>query len=1050
MMTMVIMVLAVIGIYSLLDLGIDMFPKIEFPFVSVMTVYPGAGPEEVETLISQPIEEEVSSINGVKNVQSVSQEGLSFVFVEFQLEKNIDIAGIDVKEKVDAIRYELPEDIEAPAISKFDMSSIPIMNLAVSSPRPLDEVYQMTDKVIKQELGKIQGLANIDLLGGKIREIRIEADKNALAARGLSLSNLIMAVQYENLNVPSGHIVEGRKEFSIRMAGEFSSVDDIRNLKIQMPNGPAIKISDVAKVYDDFEEQRELARFNQKSSVGISLVKRSDANTVEVARDVKAALEKMKATLPKDVTIDIARDESKHIEDSVADVTGNIVTGILLTSLVLMIFLQNWKGTVIAAISMPLSVVSTFTLLKFAGFTLNMMTLMGLAISVGILVANSIVVLENIERYKSLGKSLKDAASIGTSEIAIAVAASTLTNVVVFTPIAFMSGITGMFFREFGLTVAFATMVSLLISFTLVPMMASLRIKGGVYAFIGIFVIILTYVALGLIPTIILIVSLVLFLVFEKIGVKDKAIGKWEAFYKGLEISYGNTLKWALVHRKTVVFTVAGLFFLSLPLLSFIGAEFLTSSDQGAFSISLEMPAGTAAEQTDAALNYVESVVEKHSEVKSIYAALGTSESGDWALSQGVNLGVVVVQLVDEKDRDISTNEFISELRPQLTGIPSAKLTLAQTSMFGGGSDMQIEVQGPDMNELNKLAEQVAEICRQTPGLVDVATSNKLGKPELYITPRRNEISDLGLTAGQVALSLRQMIEGEVAGKFREAGEEYDIRVKLSERDRSHIDKVGDYLIPTYNGAVPLARLADIKYSEGPTSISRKNKQRLITVTANTAGITIGQAQTAIEAKLKETEIKSGYSVYFGGMSEEMGSAFLELFKALILAALLTYMLMAAILESYKDPFIIIMTLPLAIIGVIISLLITGKTLSVFSLMAVVMLVGIVVNNGILLIDYIKIVSKEQGLGLRESILEACPIRLRPIIMTNLAAILGMVPLALGLGAGGDMRSSMAVVSIGGFITSTVFTLYLVPVLFASFEGIRKLEKQEKLSSSYK
>ena len=1044
-MTMVILSFAVIGLYSLTDLGIDMFPEIDFPFVVVMTIYPGAGPEEVETLITKPIEEEIGSINGVKTIQSVSQEGLSFVFIEFKYGVNVDIVGIDVKEKVDAIKYLLPKDIEAPSISKFDINAIPIMNLAVSSPRPLEEVHKITEDVIELELAKIQGLASIELVGGKEREIRIEADKNALTSRGLGLMNIIMAIQTENLNVPSGRIIDGRKEYSIRMASEFASVEELRELKIAVPDGAPIKLTDVAQVIDDFEEQRELARFNNIASVGVNLIKRSDANTVQVAEELKKSIKKLQETLPEDVKIDIARDRSLFIEDSVADVTSNIILGIMLTALVLMIFLQDWQGTLVAAIAMPLSIVSTFTLLKFAGFTLNMMSLMGLAISVGILVANSIVVIENIERYKKLGKPAKEAASKGTSEIAIAVAAATLTNVVVFTPIAFMSGITGQFFRQFGLTVAFATMFSLIISYTLVPMMSSIKLKGSIYAIFAAVALIMTYNSLGLLATMIIIAALTMFILMEKLSIKKKAVAKWEEFYEGIVESYRNTLGWAISHRKTVVFTIIAIFILTLPLGRYLGSEFMPESDQGSFSISVEMPSGSAMHETDAVLNKIEEIAGKEPEVQSLYTALGQSESGEFSSTSGVNLGVVVIQLVDADYRDATTDEIINRLRPKLASIPAAKLTLAAISFIGGGGggDLLIEISGPEMDELNGLSQQVMQIVSETPGLVDVSSSFKLGKPELYITPKRGEIADVGLTAGQVAMSLRNMIEGNVAGKYREEGDEYDIRVRLSEKDRGSLQNVEDFLLTTMNGPVQIARVADLQYREGPTTISRKNKERMVTVTANTAGTTIGEAQAIIEEGIKEIELKPGYKIYFGGMSEMMAESFTELLRAFALATILTYMLMAAVLESYKNPFIILLTLPLAIIGVILSLLISGKTLSMLSLMAVVMLVGIVVNNGILLIDYIGLLRKE-GRGLREAILEACPIRLRPIIMTNLATILGMLPLAIGLGAGGEFRSSMAVVSIGGLITSTIFTLYLIPVIYASFEGMRKLEKAER------
>ena len=1044
LMTMVILAFAVIGLFSLTELGIDMFPKLEFPFVTVMTLYPGAGPEEIETLVTKPIEEEVGAINGVKNITSISQEGMSFVFIEFQLEVDVDIAGIDVKEKVDAIRYKLPEDIEPPAISKFDISAFPIMDLAVYSQRPLEDVYKICEDVIKPELGKIQGLANIDLVGGKKREIRIEADKNALAARGLSLMNIIAAVASENMNVPSGHIVEGRKEYSIRMQGEFISVEQIRDIKIIVPDENPVRLADVAVVYDDFEEQRELARFNNRTSVGISLVKRADANTVQVAQKVQESLGEMHYILPSDISIDIARDRSQFIEDSVHDVTSNMIIGILLTAIVLLLFLHSWNGSIIAAISMPISIVSTFTLLRFMGFTLNMMTLMGLAISVGILVANSIVVLENIDRYRDMGTPQKEAASKGTSEIAIAVAAATLTNIVVFTPIAFTSGITGMFLREFGLTVTFATIFSLLISYTLTPMMASMRISKWFYALLGLAAVVVIYNSMGMNFTIIAVVIFGLFFLMEILGVKSKALAIWNRGYDNLTQFYRLTLNWSISHRKTIVLTVIGLFLLSLFLGRFVGSQFFPHSEQDSFAISVEMPAGSSLQQTDKVLSAIEKELEGESAVKSVYTALGKSEAGGFSITEGVNLGVVVVQLVDAKDRNITTEQLMNRMRSQLADIPAANIIITAAGSFGSSSDMEIEVTGSDMEKLSELSNQVLEIVNETPGIVDAKISLTLGKPELNIYPRREELSDLGLTAGQVALGLRQMIEGEVAGKYREGGDEYDIRVKLSQRERESLNQVPDYLVSTQHGAVPIARIAELRYKEGPTTISRKNKQRLIYVSANLTGITLGEVQKELEEKFADLELEPGYKIYFGGESEMMAESFAELLKALVLAIILTYMLMAAILESYKNPFIILLTLPLGLIGVILSLILTGNTLSMLSMMAMVMLVGIVVNNGILLIDYIGLLRK-QGKGLREAILEACPVRLRPILMTNIATIFGMLPLALGIGAGGEFRASMAIVSIGGLITSTIFTLYLIPVIYASFEGIKRKEQTERV-----
>jgi HAE1 family hydrophobic/amphiphilic exporter-1 len=476
-------------------------------------------------------------------------------------------------------------------------------------------------------------------------------------------------------------------------------------------------------------------------------------------------------------------------------------------------------------------------------------------------------------------------------------------------------------------------------------------------------------------------------------------------------------------------------------MMAFVGSEFFPSTDEGTFSISLEMPVGGSLAETDRALYKIEEVLEKEPVVQSVYTALGTTESGEFSTSGGVNLGVVVVQLVDKKERDESTRQIIKKLRPQLANIPAAKLVLMESSHFGeaGEAPLQIEITGSDMNKLVEISDQVKKVVEDTKGTVDVNSSWKIGKPELKILPERAELSDAGISAGQVAMELRNMIEGQVASKYREGGDEYEIKVKLAERDRQSLKQVGEYLISSPNGNIPLARLAKLEYTEGPTTIYRKNKVRLVVISSNLAGTTLGQIQSKLKPQLAKIELPPGYKINFGGQSEYMAESFQEMLKALILATILTYMLMAAILESYKNPFIIMLTLPLAFIGVSLSLLLSGKTLSMLTMMAIVMLVGIVVNNGILLLDYIGLLRRE-GKDLRGAILEGCPVRLRPIIMTNLAAILGMLPLALGFGAAGEMRSSMGIVSIGGLISSTIFTLYLIPIIYASFEGLRKLE----------
>ena len=1000
-MSMGVLSLVVLGLFSYFGLPVDLMPDVEFPVVTVRTIYPGAGPSEIETLITEPIEEEVTSIAGVKHVTSTSMEAVSVVVVEFDIGTSVDVAAMDVKDKVEAIRLFLPEDIEPPTVQKFDIRAMPIMDLAISSTRPLEEVYELTEDVIKLRLSAVEGLASVEIVGGKEREIVVGVRRDRLSAYGLTIADVLRGIAQQNMEIPGGRITEGRREYSLRLAGRFHSVREIEDLQFVLPNAGLVKLTDLADVVDTFEEQRELARFNGRTSVGVSLIKRPDANTVQVADRVRRALDVLTRTLPEDVHIDIARDRSMFIRQAIQDVIGNLLIGILLTAGVLYLFLHTWRGTVIAAVAMPTSIVATFILLRFAGFTINFMTLMGLAISVGVLVTNSIVVLENIQRYADSGREPRSAAEIGTSEVGVAVLASTLTNVVVFMPIAFMAGIVGQFFKQFGLTVTFATMFSLLVSFTLTPMLASRLIRTGTAR--------------------------------TRRGPLAWLAATWDRFYDDLALDYRNALRWTVDHRMIVVILVIFLFVGSLYIGGkYLGSEFFPQADQGSLSVTLEMPAGTSVARTDRALRRVEQVVSGIPEVESVYTVLGKTRG---RTVQGVHLGELVVQLRDERTR--STDEVTNALRPLLSDIPAADIVVTPVSPFGGGgAGLQIEITGEQMDRLMDLSEQLKGIVGETPGAVDVASDWEIGKPEVKFLPKRDQLASYALSVSDLATALRMSIEGHVASKYRVGDKEYDIRVRLRDEDRASVDRTRELLLRKRGFSVPITQVASIERGAGPTQISRKDRRRMITVTANIASGSLGQVQGQIARRIREMDLPPGYAIHFGGQSEMMAESFASILQALILAIILTYMVLAGILESYIHPFTIMLTLPLGLIGVILALLITGNTISIFSLMAMVMLVGIVVNNAILLIDYINVIRKS-GVDLRTAILEACPVRLRPILMTNAAIVLGMLPLALGLGKGAESRAPMAIVSIGGVIVSATLTLFLIPTLYAAFEGLR-------------
>lgn len=637
LMTMVIMIFVVIGIFSLTRLGIELFPRIDLPFITVMTIYPGAGPEEVETLLNKPIEEEVGSISGVKNITSIAQEGVSLVFVELNIEQDIDVGAMDIKDKIDALRPDLPVDIEEPIVEKFEVGSSAFISLSLTGPFSLEEMYQVVDKTIKPELSKIPGLANVDIIGEKEREITIELSMANMVAYGISPIQIVQALALENWNLPAGRIEKGRSEYTLRLAGEFESVSEIASTRIQTSSGP-IRLDQIADVKDTFAEMREKARFNLQPTIGIDLIKRQDANTVKVADLAFQTIDKLEKVLPEGLKIEVAQDQSQFIRDSIKDVQGNLVLGILFTALVLFMFLHNWRSTIIAAIAMPISILSTFILIDAAGFTLNMMTLMALALSVGILVVNAIVVLENIERLRESGLSLRDSAAKGASQIAIAVAASTLTNIVVFTPLAFMKGVVGKIFMPFGLTIAFATIFSLLVSFTLTPMMSSRPIRSGLYAFVALFTTGLVYISLGLTPAILLVIVAGFLVIAAKIGWVEHFGSFWNKGFTVFREDYRTGLKWAIHHKSWVVsFAVISLI-IGLFLFRYVGSEFFPSYDERRMQVSVEMPAGSRLEETNRVITRIEHEISKFPEVMTIYTSSESLPLREWVVVRVYNM----------------------------------------------------------------------------------------------------------------------------------------------------------------------------------------------------------------------------------------------------------------------------------------------------------------------------------------------------------------------------------------------------------------------------
>jgi len=1010
MMTMFVMVFVLFGALAYFNLSLDMMPKTNIPFVTVRTIYAGGSPQEIETQISKKVEDAVSTISGIDEITSYSMESVSLVMIKFELGKDADIANQETKDKVDAIINDLPDDADKPIIEKLDLASEPVMDIVLEGNMSRIDLYELADKQLKDRFAQVNGVAKVDIIGGQKREISVALDNKVIFENKISLQQLGQVLAAANVELPGGHFKKNSQEYNSRMQGKFDSIEKLKRFDIPTPYGTK-QLERIADVNDTGEEVRQrsiyfdnLNNIKKSNIVQLSIVKSSEGNTVQIAADIRKELPAINKELPDGAKLSIADDKSTMIRDSVNDTLMNVGLGVILTALVLVFFLHDIRSTLIAAISMPISIVSTFILMDYAGFSLNILSLMGLSTAVGILVVNSVIVLENIFRYKMMGKSNKDAASQGTREVTIAVLASTLTNIVVFLPIANMSSIVGQFFKEFALTVTFATVFSLVVSFTLTPMLASLILKEnqGKKHPIG--------------------------------NALEKMFTKWEQWYKRmLDIVVKNKLRSIGV---LVVTTL--LFFASLFLASKLNFEFSPTMDQGNLKIEVELPQGYTLDETSAVIGEIESRLKKHKELKHILTQVGRISDMD----VGTNLAKMAVKLVNKKERNISSSEMANIFIEDLADIPNAKIRVSAVSMTGdrGSSPVQFSIVGNNNDQLEIYKAQVLEKIKNVDGLVNVNTSSRSGKPEITLYPKRVEVANAGLTAYDLALTLRAAMEGIVTTTYKEQGEEYDIRVQLKDKEIDSPQKIANLAVVSQSGTYRMSQLADIKFTEGYSKIMHKNKLKSINITGDVGtGYALGEVVNKVKSELAAIDMQSGYSFDWGGDAQLMNDAVSDMSKAFLIAIVLTYMLLAAMLESFTQPFIILGTVPLAMIGVFGALFFTNTSIGITAMMAVIMLVGIVVNNAILIIDYVNILMKE-GKSVKEALLEAAPTKLKPILMSTIAIMLGMMPMAIGIGdAGAEMRQPMGVVSIGGIFVSMFLTLIFVPALFRVTHKTKKV-----------
>ena len=1010
MMSMLLVVFLMFGAISFFSISLDLTPKIDVPYISIQTVYAGAGPAEIETQITKKIEDEVSSISKIDEIISYSMEGVSFINMKFEMDKDADVANQEVKDKVDAILNDLPDDADLPKVQKLNVSEFPIVEVILSGDLSATELWDLADKRIKNRFSQIEGVARTDITGGKEREIQVRLNDRTVFQNKIDLNQLSQILAAQNMDMPGGHFEENTQEYTVRLTGELESVNQLSELEVPTASGNK-RLKDIAEVVDAGAEVRQRTTFfdnatksRNPDAVLLSIVKNSEGNTVEIAQAIDDALPTIEESLPAGCKLEMVTDKSKFIKSTVNDTLSNILLGIVFTGLVLLFFLHDLRSTIIVALAMPLSIVSTFLLMDISGFTKNIMTLMGLSTAVGVLVSNSVVVLENIFRHKSMGKPSREAASVGTSQVVVAVIASTATNIAVFLPVANMTGIMGQFFKEFALTVTFATLFSLLISFTLTPMMAALILPD------------------------------------KETSKKRKLSDMIERWMGALERAYKNSLVWLLSLKRRSVYMLIAAILLLFGTLSFggkVGFEFIPMFDEGDIRIEVELPLGYSLDQTADVLETIEQRLAKEPTVKHVLTQIGKISD----INEGTYLALMKVKLIDASKRKLTTDETANKFIQQFSDIPNVMLRIRATSSMdmSGQAPMTFYLKGQDQDELEKYKEQYIAAINDVPGLVNLNTSSRSGKPEISIIPDRKKLSDAGLTVYSIAMQLRGALTGLVATQYRESGEEYDVRVMVEDASVDSPESIANFSIVSQGHRYALSQLADIEFSQGVSRIFRLDRFKAIEFTGAPApGYALGDLTSEISVRLDQIELPEGYRYDWGGFAKMMNEAIIDMGTTLLIAIALTYMLLAAILESLKQPLYVLGTFPLALIGVIGGMVMTGATMNIVSMMAVVMLLGVVVNNAILILDYMNELVRDKGMDVQSALLEACPAKLRPILMSSIAIILGMLPMAMGMGESGvEMRQPMGIVSIGGLVVSTILTLFVIPALYNLISGGR-------------
>jgi HAE1 family hydrophobic/amphiphilic exporter-1 len=999
---MVVGALVVLGIVSIPRLGVDLFPKVEFPMVTVTTVLEGASPETVEREVTQPLEEAINTIDGIKNLRSTSSDGVSQVFVQFELEEDVHRKAQDVRDKVASARGDIPAETEPPVVGRVDPDATPILALLLSGPQSIKTLSELADKKLKPSLERIPGVGSVALVGSRGREVRVWIDPLRLVGYALSVDDVIAALHREHVEMPGGRIEGPRVEYTVKTKGKLASVAAIGEIVVAERNGRAVRLHDLGSVEDGMAEERTIARMNGERGVGLEIRRQSGENTVAVAEGVRREVERLRSELPAGVRLVESQDTARFIQSSVDSVFEDIVAGSILAVLVVLAFLRSGRSTLIISIAIPASLLAAFSLFYFFGFTLNVMTLMALSLSIGMLVDDAIVVLENIfRRMEEEGEEPFAAASNGTREVGLAVMASTLSTCAVFVPIAFMGGLVGQFFREFGLVVCCAVMASLLVSLTTTPMLCSryLRVRrdhGRVYQSL-------------------------------------------ERAYGALERAYGRSLAWALRHRPAVLGLLLGAVATGALAARFVPFDFVTSEDRSEFNVFLKLPLGSTIQQTVALTTRVEAEIRRHPEVREVFTTIGSG------LQKRVNEANLYVALTHKTKRHERQDEIMGEMRERIAGLglPLTEFAVERIEWFNLAGARQAELmyslRGPDIERLNFLSQTLMQRLRDEPGFVDVASSYEAGKPEIALDLSRERAATLGISAAQIGNTIAALLAGLKVGTFEEAGERYDVRVQVLPEYRDDPAKLALLRVRAPSGAlVPLDNLATARISSGPVQINRENRSRAITVFANLEGRSLGEAAPLVERIAREVGITGDYHLVPVGATESMDETVHAIAFAFFLAMTALYMILASQFNSFVHPFTIMMSAPLSFVGAFAAMALFRFHLDMMGQIGFLMLMGLVMKNGILLVEYAN-AERERGASARDGMLAAGPIRLRPVLMTAISTIFGMIPMAFAVTDGAEWRSGMGMIAIGGMTSSTLLTLLVVPVIYTIVDDAQAL-----------